>query len=827
MTPRLTSFKAIWNKVKLSNDIENSSSPVTSVLPRKNPLVVSSTNINSLNPQTNESLNLLFNRQVIRPRATSQMPSDSTETADNEYLTESIKNISIDEEMSSPVEENVHAPDDNVQVEDPSQEMRTEFPKDDASSTNCNLTVESLGNYVTSNIKHEDGHVVFRALIATDTHLGYKSHDQHRNADAINAFEEVLYLAKHLDVDAIFHSGDLFDDTHPPRGTIYRTMELLVEYCTREIPAIEPVQIDLGNLNTQKANSSKQLLLNSSKGYDLNSSIIVDYNGRIPFFVIHGNHDNPTEPGGLSPIDLINVANLVTYLGRVTSMDSITLEPVLLKKGPIRIALYGLGWIQDERLHNTFKSGNVNFILPEDHESYYKILLFHQNRVQRKGKSSTDYIPESFLPDWLDLVIWGHEHESMRFPRDVEGCNFKIYQGGSSIQTSMILAEAVPKHVCMLEITGDSVRFYPISLETPRTLYYSELNLLYDSVTSEAEMMSKIKDEIEALLSQKQLEKTDLRFTTIFKAVDSMSNFKSTRLGQAVLNAASRPLVRIRVNYNGPHTISPRVLAANFLGIPSFLLHFKIDRVANPNDLVLFKALRRSCKNKNDTNSINGNFNIDPLLGNLSQEFGGTSNFTVKDIIFQEISKNVQCKLLLEDGLNEAIQRFAVGGVCFLILFVKAQETHAIQDYLQYQLKHVTEYLLKQHLDHISNLETAESRMEAIQQAIIGITHRMRTASLLSQNTIHTESESQIYQNQELNHINSNENETMSQKEIPNAFDILMPSNKNELTNSKRYRGNPSTPRSRKLLLIPQQYKSPKTKTPTFSDRTLPMFLKR
>ena len=29
----------------------------------------------------------------------------------------------------------------------------------------------------------------------------------------------------------------------------------------------------------------------------------------------------------------------------------------------------------------------------------------------KRGTQNTSYIPEEFLPDYMDLVVWGHEHD--------------------------------------------------------------------------------------------------------------------------------------------------------------------------------------------------------------------------------------------------------------------------------------------------------------------------------------------------------------------------------------------------------------------------------
>lgn len=53
------------------------------------------------------------------------------------------------------------------------------------------------------------------------------------------------------------------------------------------------------------------------------------------------------------------------------------------------------------------------------------------------------------IPEWMDLVIWGHEHECSIHPIEAAyGTNdLRIIQPGSSVATSLVEGEAVPKMV--------------------------------------------------------------------------------------------------------------------------------------------------------------------------------------------------------------------------------------------------------------------------------------------------------------------------------------------------------------------------------------------
>jgi len=49
----------------------------------------------------------------------------------------------------------------------------------------------------------------------------------------------------------------------------------------------------------------------------------------------------------------------------------------------------------------------------EEQEDWFNMFVLHQNRVDRGPKS---FITEQMLPNFLNLVIWGHEHECRILP---------------------------------------------------------------------------------------------------------------------------------------------------------------------------------------------------------------------------------------------------------------------------------------------------------------------------------------------------------------------------------------------------------------------------
>ena len=200
----------------------------------------------------------------------------------------------------------------------------------------------------------------------------------------------------------------------------------------------------------------------------------------MPVFSIHGNHDDPTGANHISVLDSLSSAGLINYFGKYTNFDEISLSPILLQKANCRIALYGLGSVNEERLYRIVTEGKLNYCSPEDEDEWFKIVVVHQNRIKH---SNTKYLPERFLSELPDFVVWGHEHESRPEPDWIENEQFFVYQPGSTVATSLCEAESVPKHYGILEIFFDEVERKPKfrlrtrSLKTVRPFIWETLDI--------------------------------------------------------------------------------------------------------------------------------------------------------------------------------------------------------------------------------------------------------------------------------------------------------------------------------------------------------------
>lgn len=210
----------------------------------------------------------------------------------------------------------------------------------------------------------------------------------------------------------------------------------------------------------------------------------------LPIFTIHGNHDDPTRDGGpdlLSAVDLLSVSNLVNYFGRQDDVDNVKVSPVLLQKGETKVALYGMGSMRDERLNRMWQGKKVKFLRPDQNQSgegedeeygesnWFNIFTLHQNRDL--GRGSKNCVHESMIPEWMDLVVWGHEHECLVNPQESLVGTFRISQPGSSVATSLTAGESRRKEVGLLEIKGQQFRLKSIPLSSVRSFSVGEVSL--------------------------------------------------------------------------------------------------------------------------------------------------------------------------------------------------------------------------------------------------------------------------------------------------------------------------------------------------------------
>ncbi|XP_006902425.1 PREDICTED: double-strand break repair protein MRE11A, partial [Elephantulus edwardii] len=467
--------------------------------------------------------------------------------------------------------------------------------------------------------------------------------------------EDIMLMSQEPKVDFILLGGDLFHENKPSRKTLHTCLELLRKYCMGD----RPVQFEIISDQSVNFGFSKFPWVNF-QDYNLNISI--------PVFSIHGNHDDPTGADALCALDILSCAGLVNHFGRSMSVEKIDISPVLLQKGSTKIALYGLGSIPDERLYRMFVNKNVTMLRPkEDENSWFNLFVLHQNRSKH---GSTNFIPEQFLDDFIDLVIWGHEHECKIAPTKNEQQLFYVSQPGSSVVTSLSPGETVKKHVGLLRVKGRKMNMQKIPLHTVRQFFMEDVVL-----ANHPDLFNPDNPRVIQAIQSFCLEKIE----------EMLENAERERLGNS--RQPDKPLIRLRVDYSGGFE-------------PFNVLRFSqkfMDRVANPKDVIHFFRHREQKEKTGEE------INFGKLITRPSE---GTT-LRVEDLVkqyFQTAEKNVQLSLLTERGMGEAVQEF-----------VDKEEKDAIEELVKYQLEKTQRFLKERHIDALEDKidEEAMSRARA------------------------------------------------------------------------------------------------------------------
>ncbi|KAF7891872.1 hypothetical protein EAF00_008174 [Botryotinia globosa] len=485
-----------------------------------------------------------------------------------------------------------------------------------------------------------------RILIATDSHVGYAENDAVRKDDSWRSFDEVMRLAKDRDVDMVLLAGDLFHYSQPSRKAMYQVMRSLRMNCLGE----KPCELEL----LSDANDIFDGSFNHVNYED------PDINVAIPVFSIHGNHDDPAGDGNYCALDLLQASGLVNYFGRTPEADRIQIKPVLLQKGQTKLALYGMSNVRDERLYRTFRDGHVKWFKPGvQQKDWFNLMAVHQNH---HAHTETSYLPENFLPDFLDLVVWGHEHECLIDPSYNPEKSFHVMQPGSSVATSLVPGEAVPKHVAIASITGREFKIEKIRLKSVRPFITKEVVLATDKRTKH---LAKVKDNRTKITKE--------LMTIVDELIDqaraewiSLQDEPEEELDDIPL-----PLVRLKVEFTPPEggkfdCENPQRFSSRF-----------INRVANIKDVIQYHRKKAGATRKFATE-------IDlPEEGTLAQVAG-----------FDDVKVELLVKEFLEKQSLQVLPTTPFGDA--VGQFVDKDDRHAMEIFVQKSLKAQVEELIKQ-----------------------------------------------------------------------------------------------------------------------------------
>jgi double-strand break repair protein MRE11 len=480
---------------------------------------------------------------------------------------------------------------------------------------------------------------VIRIVISTDNHLGFKDKDSVRCDDSYAAFEEVLLTARKRQADFVLLAGDMYHENKPQRRTMHSSMELLRKYTYGQ----EDVHLEVLNAPDEKVVETPSGRPNFQDPHHAIS---------LPVFSIHGNHDEPTRDGGtksLSALDLLAEANLINYFGKSDQVDKIEINPVLLRKGDTRVALYGLGAISDERLNRMFEQKKVVFKRPRD-KGYFQIFIVHQSADKGRGRKSC--LHESMIPEWMDVVIWGNEHECKNELQQGFGGEgtFRIIQPGSSVATSYNETESVefPKYMAFFMVrnapSGPQFQMKNKPNQGGEELRYTQYRpfLLKDIRLGDVEGLDPTAHDIEQKIS-KLLQK---HCNAAIK--EAREHAELCKRGPKELTYHVRDphkvLVKLRVEHTGFPTLNPQRFAVNFL-----------DQVANPEALLYF--YRKRAVSGTDRGAARKVVNGSRRKNVADREMDSAPS--IEDLIDQSLTRSDRpMQVLTGENMAEALKQF-------------------------------------------------------------------------------------------------------------------------------------------------------------------------
>jgi double-strand break repair protein MRE11 len=461
----------------------------------------------------------------------------------------------------------------------------------------------------------------------------------------------------------VLHAGDLFHENKPSRKSMYHVMRSIRQNCLGEKPCELEMLSDASE--------------NFGGIFDHVNYEDEDINVAIPLFAIHGNHDDPSGEGSFSPLDLLQASGLVNYFGRTPEVDKIQVKPVLLQKGRTKLALYGLSNVRDERLFHTWRDGNVKFFQPgTQKDEWFNIMSVHQNH---HAHTPTSYLPENFLPDFMDLVVWGHEHECLIDPRYNPEMGFHVMQPGSSVATSLMPGEAVPKHVAIISVTGKEFTSESIRLKTVRPFIMKEIVLAEEKEIKDRELWrtSDNRAKITQYLNQ-------IVEDLIEEAKREWLELQDDREENDELEVP-RPLVRLRVEYTAPqpgefNVENPQRFSNRFM-----------DRVANVNDIVQFHRKKKAPTRKfpdvlkeSSTNECKGTMKNNAEMPDEKTMQEITLSTIGVDKLVKEFLTAQSLTILPQNSFGDAVSQF-----------VNKDDKHAMEQFVNESLKNQLKHLME------------------------------------------------------------------------------------------------------------------------------------
>ena len=93
------------------------------------------------------------------------------------------------------------------------------------------------------------------------------------------------------------------------------------------------------------------------------------------------------------------------------------------------------------------------------------------------GESKRNCVFENRIPEWVDLVVWGHEHECIENVQTNEETGVFFLYPGSTTPTSLVEAESKQKHCFMITVEDSHFKCDALPLRSARPFIHRNIEL--------------------------------------------------------------------------------------------------------------------------------------------------------------------------------------------------------------------------------------------------------------------------------------------------------------------------------------------------------------
>lgn len=282
------------------------------------------------------------------------------------------------------------------------------------------------------------------------------------------------------------------------------------------------------------------------------------------------------------------------------------------------------------------------------------------------------------------MVIWGHEHECLIDPRYNPEMNFHVMQPGSSVATSLMPGEAVPKHVAVLSITGRDFKVDTIRLKTVRPFVMREIVL-----AEEKEAMRLVKR------ANNRTELTRFLEGIVHEMIEQANQEWEEAQGDEDRDEDDKPplpLIRLRVEYSAPEggnfdCENPQRFSNRFVG-----------KVANLNDVVQFYRKKAGATKRAQNGA---DLPEESMLASLALDSVKVEKLVREFLAAQSLT------ILPQNSFGDAVGQF-----------VDKDDKHAMEVFVKENLKKQLESLME--MDHMDEdsirdaMEEGKSKLEEL-----------------------------------------------------------------------------------------------------------------